>query len=283
MKQQILIQVLCMAVLLLPLFSADAGGEKTSPSTVKTEAVKPEVKKNSELTSEEFLTLVRRAPAGESWAKMEGTATHRRSGAKAINDTIRIGIRFTPKRVIAQLIFAGKETYELGQTFATPPVFTQERSVQDMSKSRLALYGIEPSDLTLGFLYRQFVREEKSDSFKTFPCRVFLLKGDSEKDYVRVWISTDYCFPLKAHWFTKLPEEKDKPIREMELGGVKKEKEFYLISELLLFGPDWRTRVEFETREAGLISEEKKAPSDLFLSEEEISAVQADKKVSESK
>ena len=85
----------------------------------------------AKISAEMFLRMARRAPAGESWAKMEGTATHRRSGSSTVKDTIRVGIRFTPKRVIAQLVFAGNEYYELGQTFDTPPVFTQETDVPD--------------------------------------------------------------------------------------------------------------------------------------------------------
>ncbi|MBR3506001.1 MAG: hypothetical protein IKO02_03010, partial [Lentisphaeria bacterium] len=200
-------------------------------------------------------------------AKMEGTATHRRSGSSAVKDTIRVGIRFTPKRVIAQLVFAGNEYYEMGQTFDTPPVFTQETDVPDRNKTRLSLYGIMPSDLTLGFLYRDLVREEKPESVKMIDCRVFVLKG-GENDYVRVWLSTEYFFPLKAHWFRTLPDEKTKPYRELELGGVKKENDFYVVQELFLFGQDWRTRVEFDKRDAGRV-EEAKAPADLFLSKDD--------------
>ena len=227
------------------------------------------------ISAEAFLRMARRAPAGESWAKMEGTASHRRSGASTVKDTIRVGIRFTPKRVIAQLVFAGNEYYEMGQTFDTPPVFTQETDVPDKNKTRLSLYGIMPSDLTLGFLYRDLVREEKSESVKTIDCRVFVLKG-GENDYVRVWLSKDYYFPLKAHWFKTLPDEKTKPYRELELGGVKKENDFYVVQELYLFGQDWRTRVEFDKRDAGRV-EEAKAPADLFLSKDDEAPAEAEK------
>ena len=228
------------------------------------------------ISAEAFLRVARRAPAGESWAKMEGTASHRRSGASTVKDTIRVGIRFTPKRVIAQLVFAGNEYNEMGQTFDTPPVFTQETDVPDKDKTRLSLYGIMPSDLTLGFLYRDLVREEKSESVKTIDCRVFVLKG-GENDYVRVWLSKDYYFPLKAHWFKTLPDEKTKPYRELELGGVKKENDFYVVQELYLFGQDWRTRVEFDKRDAGRV-EEAKAPADLFLSKDDEPAASGETK-----
>jgi len=249
-------------------FAADepAPEQKELPPEVL-KALFPDTKDLERNSAEAFLRMARRAPAGESWAKMEGTATHRRSGSGTVRDTIRVGIRFTPKRVIAQLVFAGNEYYELGQTFDTPPVFTQETDVPDKDKTRLSLYGIMPSDLTLGFLYRDLVREEKSESVKTIDCRVFVLKG-GENDYVRVWLSKEYYFPLKVHWFRTLPDEKTKPYRELELGGVKKENDFYVIQELFLFGQDWRTRVEFDKRDAGRV-EEAKAPIDLFLSKDD--------------
>ena len=246
----------------------DQEPQKELPKEVL-EALFPEAQEQDpgKISAEAFLRMARRAPAGESWAKMEGTATHRRSGSSAIRDSIRVGIRFTPKRVIAQLVFAGNEYYEMGQTFDTPPVFTQETDVPDKNRTRLSLYGILPSDLTLGFLYRDLVREEKPESVKMIDCRVFVLKG-GEDDYVRVWLSKEYFFPLKAHWFRTLPDEKTRPYRELELGGVKKENDFYVVQELFLFGQDWRTRVEFDKRDAGRV-EEAKAPLDLFLSRDD--------------
>ena len=247
-------------------FAADEPEQRELPPEV-VRALFPESQDPGTISAEAFLRQARRAPAGESWAIMEGTATHRRSGSSTVKDTIRVGIRFTPKRVIAQLVFAGNEFYELGQTFDTPPVFTQETDVPDKDKTRLSLYGIMPSDLTLGFLYRDLVREEKSESVKTIDCRVFVLKG-GENDFVRVWLSKDYYFPLKAHWFRALPDDKTKPYRELELGGVTKENDFYVVQELLLFGQDWRTRIEFDKRSAGRV-EEAKAPADLFLSKDD--------------
>lgn len=215
------------------------------------------------LSAEDFLRCARRAPSGESWALMSGAATHRRAGARAISDPIRIGMRFTPQRILAQLTFAGNERYELGQTFSEPPVFTQEVDAPNPEKTRLSLYGVASSDLTLGFLYRKLVREEEPESVKTLPCRVFVLEG-ADGDWVRVWISVEYLFPLKAHWFKEIPPKSGgEPYRELELSGIRKENDYYVVKELLLFGPDWRTRIEFDRTEAG--SADEKPPVDLFL------------------
>ena len=256
--------IVCLYVILsFPIDAADLSRTPAGASTQ--EKTESSFVRNEDLSAKDFLKIARKAPASESWAKMEGYATHRRTGAKAIKDNIRIGIRFTSKRITAQIFFADKEFYELGQTFDVIPVFTKDFSEKDITKSRIAMYGIDPSDITLAFLYREFVREEKSEAVKTFPCRVFVLKDKNTNGYVRVWLSTEYCFPLKVHWFNKSPEKNDKPIREMELGGVKKEDGFYVVSELLLFGTNWRTRIEFEKRSAGLVTENQKSPKDLFL------------------
>ena len=256
--------IVCLYVILsFPIGAADLSRTPASASTQ--EKTESSFVRNEDLPAKDFLKIARKAPASESWAKMEGYATHRRTGAKAIKDNIRIGIRFTSKRITAQIFFADKEFYELGQTFDVIPVFTKDFSEKDITKSRIAMYGIDPSDITLAFLYREFVREEKSEAVKTFPCRVFVLKDKKTNGYVRVWLSTEYFFPLKVHWFNKSPEKNDKPIREMELGGVKKEDGFYVVSELLLFGTNWRTRIEFEKRSAGLVTEKQKSPKDLFL------------------
>ena len=127
--------IFCFLLFAAALVSA-ADDAPAAPNELPPEVVQalfPELDP-AKASAEAFLRLARRAPAGESWAIMEGTATHRRSGSSAVKDTIRVGIRFTPKRVIAQLVFAGNEYYEMGQTFDTPPVFTQETDVPDKDK-----------------------------------------------------------------------------------------------------------------------------------------------------
>ena len=61
------------------------------------------------LSAADFLKIVRHVPGQETWAKMEGSASHKREGARRIKAPIRLGIRFTPARIVAQMVFDSKE------------------------------------------------------------------------------------------------------------------------------------------------------------------------------
>ncbi|MBR4075676.1 MAG: hypothetical protein IKK25_02300, partial [Lentisphaeria bacterium] len=152
------------------------------------------------LTAEQFLKIVRHVPGQETWAKMEGMASHKRENSRRIKAPIRVGIRFTPARIVAQLVFNKNEQYNLGQTFE-PPVSTQSSQLPPGVKPKLPLYGIDISDMTLGFMYKDLIREEKPESVKTLKCRVFMLKGLKEGETARIFVSTEYFFPLKVQWF----------------------------------------------------------------------------------
>ena len=218
------------------------------------------------LTSEQFLKIVRHVPGQETWAKMEGTASHKRENSRRIKAPIRVGIRFTPTRIVAQLVFNKNEQYNLGQTF-DPPVSTQTSQIPPGVKPKLPLYGIDISDLTLGFLYQDLVREEKPQSVKTLSCRVFVLKGAKAGEVARVFISTDYFFPMKVQWYRADPggNVEGTPWRALEIASVKKapDSDFYLIPKLEISGPDWSTMINFDKRFAGYAKDGM--PEDLFL------------------
>ena len=208
------------------------------------------------IPAEEFLRIVRHAPARESWAKMSGTAMHKRDGAKRIKSPIRLAIRFSPALIAAKLKFGEKEQYELGQTF-DPPVSTLDSNLKEGEKSELGLYGIDIRDLTLNFIYQDLLREEKPDRVSLFPCRVFMLKGTVPGQTARVYISTEYFFPVKVQWFDADPSAnpQKEPVRELEIASVKKhpDNDFYLIPKLEIRGPTWRTRIDFDERDAGYV------------------------------
>lgn len=208
------------------------------------------------LPAEDFLRIVRHAPARESWAKMSGTAMHKRDGAKRIKSPIRLAIRFSPAMIAAKLKFGEKEVYELGQTF-DPPVSSTDSNLKEGEKSELGLYGIDIRDLTLNFIYQDLLREEKPERVSLFPCRVFMLKGTTSGQTARVYVSTEYFFPVKVQWFDSDPgaDSQKQPVRELEIASVKKhpDNDFYLIPKLEISGPSWRTRIDFDDRDAGYV------------------------------
>lgn len=235
--------VVLMSVLCTALFSA----EKTT----------------KDLTAGQFLSLVRNPPGRDSWAKMEGIAVHRRDGARTIKSPIRMGTLFTPERTTAQITFGKNEIYNIGQTYGTNPQSTMESFVE--GKPEIDIYGINPEDLTMNFLYWKLKVENPPSSFRGQDCRVFTLIAPNEKDAVMVYISTEYLFPVKAEWF-KVAAAGDrlegKPFRTLEVSAFKKEKDFWLVSKLNLSGENWNTVIRFEDTAAGL--SQKGIPADVF-------------------
>lgn len=214
------------------------------------------------IPAEQFLKLVRNPPGRDSWAKMEGTVTHRRTGAKTIDSPLRLAILFMPSRTIAQIVLGDKEFYDLGQTYGEKPVSTLNATLSDEDEPKLPVFGISPSDLNMGFLYCDLIEEEKPTSVKGQSCRVFVLKSLDADGWNRVFISSQYLFPLKAEFFQGKRNPDAAPVRTLEIAGFKKEKDFWMVKSLNFYGKDWRTKIEFSETKAG--ERDEQMPKDLF-------------------
>ena len=185
------------------------------------------------------------------------------------DEAYRKGVEMTMNQLKSILEGLGVTEIEaLGQTF-DPPVSTYNSQLPKDIKAKLPLYGIDISDLTLGFMYKDLLREEKPESVKTLNCRVFMLKGLKEGETARIFISTEYFFPLKVQWFRRDPAKYpgEKYWRMLEIASVKKapDSDFYLIPKLEISGPDWMTMINFTERAAGYAKDGM--PKDLFLAQ----------------
>lgn len=203
----------------------------------------------SKMSAEDFLNIVRHPPGRECWASMEGLVTHRRSGKDNQEFPLYLGILFTPERTLAQIQINEKETYNVGQTYSTDENSTSiSRSDSgDKSKSILADIGLRPEDLTMTFIFWKMIKEIPGATIKGRDCRVFLLQSPDKQETVRIHISVEYFFPLKVEW---LKDNQDSPYRTLELVSFKKENDFWLVSTISLYGPGWKTRVEFDKTDA---------------------------------
>lgn len=215
-----------------------------------------------ELTSVEFISVVRNPPGRECWAKMDGKATHKRDGSKTVSAPVHLGILFTPKRTVAQVKFKN-EIYNIGQSYGNPPTSTTESILED-DKPQIGVFGIRPEDLTMGFIYWPVKVENEKESALGQSCRVFTMVSPAKDETAKVYISEEYFFPLKVEW-SKLSEDgksAEAPFRTLEITSFKKEKDFWLVNSLGIFGPGWRTKIEFESRSAGFSKDG--VPDDVF-------------------
>jgi len=163
---------------------------------------------------------------------------------------------------MAQIVFNDNEVYSIGQSYGDNPISTQHIQLPPgMETPQLTVFGISPQDLTMSFMYGKLLGEDESDSFRGQKCRVFRLQNTTGDGWNRVYISTEYIFPLKVQFFNNAIVEK-KPFRTLEISGFRKEKDFWMVSELSIYGPDWKTRIEFDETDAGYRDES--TPKNLF-------------------
>ena len=206
---------------------------------------------------------MRNPPLADSWAIMEGQIEHKARGKKTIRLPISFRARFMPERSLGQLIFNEQERYLIGQSFADKAegtsVIPQKEAVE--GDTSLADVGIRPSDITLSFLYWDFVADRGEDRLKTQPCRIIELQHPGGQDKARVWVSIKHQFPLQVQWYTA---DSDKPYRELEISKLKKVNEVWIISQVKISNPGWKTAIKFKDIELYMANEDP-IPDDLFL------------------
>ena len=207
----------------------------------------------AELPLSKFMERARNPNSGSTFAALSGQIQHRRAGGKVENASLYFAVIIQPERSTGQIIIDGSEGYLIGQTrlsgdsetTVTPMVGSQAQEA-----ARLGYMGIRPSDLTMSFLYYTVVRELEPVTLSGIaPCRVVLLETPDKSEQVRVYISRDHYFPLKAE-FIKAGEKE--PYRTLETSGFTKKNDLYYCSKINLDGPGWRTRITFDGDEAKL-------------------------------
>lgn len=200
-----------------------------------------------ELSPREFLARARRPNSADTFAMLSGRLQHRRGSGAPESIPVYFGIIIQKERSTGQLILDGKEGYLLGQKKQK-----DGSSVIPMQKSTALIdrCGVRASDLTLDFLYGDFIREDKEETLGGFvACRVMVLKSPDKKEHIRVFLSKAYYFPLRAEFIRHGEKE---PWRILETGGFTKNNDLYYIRRLRIEGPGWRTRIEFDQAELGL-------------------------------
>ena len=213
--------------------------------------------------SKKFLSTIRTPRSSGTWSVLDGKVKHRRRGEDTIYAPLRLAILFTPERMTAQTIIDNRQGYLLTQPFkagAKPAIIP----VNEASKKEpiLGNFGIHPGDLTMSFIYWKLDKEMMRETIMMSECRVFLLESPDKKEMVKVWINVRYRFPLKCEWY-KLPmKPKSKPYRAMEVSSFGEVNKIWVVTGIDLYGPGWRTKVEFPKKKAGLIK--KGIPKDLY-------------------
>lgn len=218
----------------------------------------------SDLAPKKFLELTRQNHPTRTWAILKGKLVNKRKNAELKRAEIRVGMRFAKERVIAQITLKklknhGKKitTYKVGQTYdgSRPSIILPEKN----KKLSLEDYGVKPQDLTMAFLYWNYKKEISNAEVNMLSCRVFILSSPETEKKVKIFISQKYAYPLKVKWFKK---DNNKSYRSMLIKSFEKQNELVSPSEIELFGPGWRTKIEFTKISLGYTK--NGVPKDIF-------------------
>ena len=205
---------------------------------------------------EKFVSALRSAGMGETWGRLTGTVAHRRRGASTVEAPISFRTLFSSKAVIGQLIFREKEIYQLTQSRVAP----YSSSVENTGKATLQDVGILPSDLVMNFIYWNFKKEEKPERVRMQDCRVLLFENPKTKEQVKVYASASYIFPIRVEW---LDQKTKKTFRTLDVNDLEKVNNLWVVSELSVSGPGWKSIIKFKKLEAN--QSKNGIPEDLFV------------------
>jgi len=216
-----------------------------------------------ELSVEDFLYKIRHPAGRKRWAIMDGKVIHRRRDKKTVNANLYVSILFNRDRTLAQVVINREQGYMVGQAFVKGKDGTSIIPMNKATKGKpiLGNFGLRPQDLTMTFLYWGFVKEFPEESTKMIDCRVLELISPDSKEKAKVWISKKYYFPIKVEW-TKSKEKE--AFRSLEVSSFKQQGKYGIIKRLELYGPGWRTRINFTKTEIGT-PEKGAVPKGLFL------------------
>jgi hypothetical protein len=217
----------------------------------------------SDMSSKAFLAKTRTPPGRECWASMSGTVEHRRRGEDTQKTSLYIGIRFTAVNTLAQVLIGGHENYRVIQNYTGESSATVVADAPTSGSSLLADFGLRAEDLTMTFLFWNFLEEKPPEKALGQSCRVFLLESPDHGETVRVFISEEYYFPLKVEWHRRVESGfESKPYRTLEAESFRRENDFWMVSSLSLYGPGWRTQIRFDECRGGY--PEDATPEPLF-------------------
>lgn len=190
-----------------------------------------------------FIKMTRdRAAMQNSFADMRGKVTHfKRNSGGAVSYPVRFVIRFGKEKVQARLQINNNEVHDFEKTLSTG----QSRvATNNKSNNLLHSLGFRIEELAMNFLEYPVHMELPEDRYKSLNCRVLLLRSPDDKP-IKVWIASEYLFPMRAEFYDSIRNINGKPERTMEITSFKKTGEYYVATDIALLSAAFRSRISF--------------------------------------
>ena len=219
------------------------------------------------LPPHEYLELARDRNITNSWVKMEGRLYYKGPERK-LKKKIYMSARFKPESWLMKLQIEGSEAWTVRQvpSEGIDGISVLKSEGAPNSEPVLGDFQLRPEDLTLSFIYWNFVSEEESETVKLQRCRVMNLEHPSKKEKVRVWFMLEYAFPIRVQWIKDGETQ-----RQLDFVGSHKiqsssnpDKYFRMVEEVRMSNRGWKTQVLFKKFEGDEVTASAQAPADLF-------------------
>lgn len=243
-----------------------------------------------EPTAQEFLERARNMSADKknhtsppaTYGRFHGVLQHRKRkrGEDPLEMEMKVyfGIILQPEVGLALgqlVILDNMEGYQISQRAELGLAGIVLKPWEANTTEILDKVGVHAPDLTMSFLHYDLVKDEGSTTISAVAsCRVLLLKApnevllmkvpdDQKEKYARVYLEKEHAFPLRVE-FLNDPNDK-KPLRMMEVNGFTKKNDLYYARTIVIQGPGWRTKVDFDTKLAEIGLFDKDHPVNVFL------------------
>jgi hypothetical protein len=218
------------------------------------------------MESEGFLELCQKQLLNNCWLKMSGKMNIRSISGKRQKPM--------PLKCAAQLIqnkITFKATINKTQSFKVENLFGDKHDTKVLEDklgedNGFDKVGIRPEDLSLSFMYWDYLKEYDKDSLGVLriSCRVLLLGSPDGSQFVKVWLSEKHLAPLKVQWFDQKSLKSEKPLQVLTFEDFAEKNKVWVPLEVKITNLKGDLQIKFDEVDAEFST---KIPADLYNTE----------------
>ncbi len=241
-------------------------GSLTSGSTMAVHAADTDDKagKSKERRPQplQVLQAARQPMLGNAWGRFEGRLVRKDAEGKLTRYKLRLALRLKNKKVKAKLMLEEKGGYLIEFDYAEPGKGPEvEKTGTAEPPATFEELGIRAEELFLSFLYWDLDRViGRGVTVRGLSCSVLRLRHPETREFVKLWLSEKYAFPVKSAWYK---QNGKKPSRQFQVTELKQHGDTWFLKTAVLSGAFGRVKLVLNRgnlRETSV----RKVPDDLF-------------------
>ena len=226
------------------------------------------IDKPTGVDSESFLKAARKNLLGNCWIKLDGQINITRDGARVRPMILKCAAQLIPNKITF------KATIQKSQSFKVEHIFGKKHDTKILENTLgkdngFKQVGLKPSDLSLAFMYWDFIKEYPNESLgvvNQFKCRVYLLGNPDGGEYVKVWLSTKFKAPFQVEWYDKNTLKEKKPLQTLVFDDFAEKNKVWIPLEINVTNKKGTLQVKFDIKKVDAAFS-RTVPKDLYKTE----------------